>query len=532
MEPNETGSTPAVPEASQDAADAERGERDSDRQSSAAVGRTSWLAYLLVAVVAGVLGLCGPPVIDWLRRGIPEAVNARPGGPLGAGSAPGVPGGETPSGNVPSPLDATPREPVAGATPAEDPLPKADSPLPKTQAELAQEVNFVTEYLLKCFPDDPDALEVKARYQDWLGNSVEALGLWERCLQLNPNYGYAHYGMGTVAAKRGEYAKAAELFRKALASSPEWPKAEVELARALLDLGRSEEAAATLEKHVQRPRFMTEAHFLLGQAYGQRKDYPKAKESYAKAIQLNARTSDAYYGLATLCTRLGEQDQAKKYLEKLNELRGKESESVKRDRMDYNDLEAMKVDTASICTSAGQLFFVRKRQAEAEKLWRRAAAFDPLQVECRQALAWLCRESDRVPEAIGFLQDLGKIAPKNIEYLLEAGRLQTELKQFDAAEATFNTVRERVPQEAAGHAALARLYLAANRKLMDARGLAEKAAELERTPANYVVLAAICEKLNDLAAATEAMKRAMELDRNNPGYQKAYEWLKTRQSGK
>jgi tetratricopeptide (TPR) repeat protein len=443
---------------------------------------------------------------------LPEALPAVPA-PTTLPTLPGLPPSEAPAA-------------------ASDPLPNPDAPLPSTQAELCREMDGITEYVVASFPDEPDALEIKARYQKWLGNSTEAVRLWERCLALNPKYAYAYYGIGTVAASRGEHLKAAESFRKALASNPDWPRAEVELARALVNATQSDEAVAVLEKHLQRRMVLTEARVLLGQAHFQRKDFAKAKASYAQAIQSGAATADAFYGLALACARLGEKDEAKQHMDKFQALRAEEMKIRKRDKVQYNDLEAMKGDTAGICTSAARLFLARANPAQAEKLCRRAAAFDPSHIECRQALAWLCRRSGRIAEAIGFLRQVAELDPNDVTCLIEVGRLEVELKQFDAAEATLRTVCQRDPKGGAGPAALAQLCLAAGRRLTEARKWAEKAVELEPAGPNYVVLAAVCEKQNDLPAALAAMKRATELDRDNPGYRKAYQWLQTQQPAK
>ena len=532
MEPHGTPSTPPAPEADRETTGTEGAPREAPRQSSATVQRRPWLAYVVVAAVAGLLGVCGPAAIDWLQRGADEAVKPPPVDALpAADAAAGRDADRAPGTAAFSPAAAS-RPPSEPGGAVEDPLPGADAPLPTTQAELVSQINALTDYVVQCFPADPDALEIKARYQNWLGNSAEAVRLWERCLELKPNYGYAFYGMGTVAAKRAEYARAAELFRKALSSNPGWPQAELELGRALVNLGQPDEAVAILAKHVQRRTLRWEAYLLLGQAHAERKDYAKAKESYSKAIQSGVTTADAYYGLTMALTRLGEKDQARQYLEKFRQQQASEAASRKKDRVEYNDLRAMMIDTASICSTAGQLFLARKRPAQAEKLWRRAAAFDPAQLECRQGLAWLCRNSGRVPEAIRFLQQLSEIDHSSVVCLVEIGRLEAELKQFDAAEAALRAACQRAPTEAAAHAALAQLYLATNRNLSDARRLAEKAVELEPAPIHYVVLAAACEKQDDLEAATAAMKRATELDRGNPGYRKAYEWLQAKQSKK
>ncbi len=531
LEPRESPSTPPAPEADQKTADTGGAPQDAPRQSPAMVQRRSWLAYVVVAALAGLLGVCAPAAIDWLGRGPDEAASSGQVDPL-AGEGAAAPGPDltsvTPT-SPPAPATPPPSEP-AGAV--DEPIPGVDAPLPTTQAELIAQVNALTDYVVKCFPAVPDALDIKARYQNWLGNSAEAVRLWERCLELDPRYGYAFYGMGTVAAKRADYAGAADLLQKALSINPEWPEAELESARALLNLGRSEEAVKVLEKNIRRQPAPWEPHLLLGQAHAQRKDYVKAKEVYGKAIQSGVTSAAAYHGLAMASARLGETDQARQYLEKFRELEAGEFAIVKKGKVEYDDLQAMMVDTANVFSSAAQLFLARKRPVQAEKLWRRAAAFDSAHVRSRQGLAWLCRSSGRIAEAIGFLQQLAEIDRGSVACLVEIGRLEADLKHFDAAEAALRTACQRAPKEAEAHAALAQLYLVTNRNLVEARRLAEKAVELEPAPVPYVVLAAVCEKQDDLAAAAAAMKRATELDPGNPGYRKAYEWIQEKQTKK
>ena len=82
------------------------------------------------------------------------------------------------------------------------------------------------------------------------------------------------------------------------------------------------------------------------------------------------------------------------------------------------------------------------------------------------------------------------------------------------------------PERAVGYGELAQLYLGANRNLPDARGLAETAAQLEPTAANYYVLSWACDKNGDVESALEAMRQAIELAPANEKYKRMYETLK------
>jgi tetratricopeptide (TPR) repeat protein len=306
-------------------------------------------------------------------------------------------------------------------------LPDPASPLPATQAEMAAEAKGVATCVVQQFPSDPDALEVLARYEKWLGNTAEALAIWSRCLELNPNYGYAYYGKAAVAGQRGDYDEAAGLFREALERKANWPEAEVELARALIHADRPQEAIAVLEKHVQRQPFLSEAYALLGQAFLQCGEFEQAKTSYGISLQVLPSHTNAYYGLATAHTRLGEREQAREMMEQFRKRKAVDFEARKTEKNEYDDLEAMRIDSSVVYLSAGQIYFAQGRLGEAEQLWRRAAALNPGYVECRQALAWLYRSNGYLPQAIEMLEQLARIEPDHPSYLDEVARLKTEL---------------------------------------------------------------------------------------------------------
>ena len=75
--------------------------------------------------------------------------------------------------------------PFERATP-ELPSIAPDLPRPETVRELAEEAKRTADRLEQAFPDDPDALEVKAHIHFYLGGCTAAVHCWERCLQRGP----------------------------------------------------------------------------------------------------------------------------------------------------------------------------------------------------------------------------------------------------------------------------------------------------------------------------------------------------------
>jgi len=396
-----------------------------------------WL--VVAALLAGVAGFWAPrlAVRSWEGKSPPGTAGRGSASADSVADARHAPGSRGTTSLASAKLAVPPADPEALAR-----LPDPTSPLPASQAAMAEEARRMAEYLVECYPSDPDSVEVLARCEKWLGNTSGAVAHWDRCLDLDPKYGYALYGKGTVAAEKGDYDQAARLFRMALDVEPDWPEAELEWARALINAGRARESIPVLEKHVRRRPFLSEAYVLLGQACLECNELAKAKAAYVAAVKVLPDYTSAYYGLATACARLGRRQEAREVMEKFQERRAVEFQARKTDKAEYDDLDAMRVDSSPIYLSAGQVYFVRKRLVEAERLWRRAAALDPHYVECRQALAWLYRSTGRLPQAIEMLEQLAAIEPENRVYPEEIARLYAELQRPDKAE----EVRQRSAQ--------------------------------------------------------------------------------------
>ncbi len=522
MEPNDANETERPLEHDPPSRPAGNPETDGHKKvSPGARALARWLGLGFIVIGGGIAGFYVPRLL-WLSPA--SRYGSEPSGtgePPAAEKAATVEADSPRRGDRQHALRPSTSEPAAAA----DGLPDPDSPLPATPSALLAEAARVADQLVKSFPDDPDSLEVRARFEDWRGHSEEAADCWERCLDLNPKYGHAYYGLSTLAAKKAEYEKAADLLRKALALEPDWPQAQIELAKALLNLDRPDEAIAVLKKHVGTSPLPAEGYYWLGQAQAQRGAYDEARESYERAVQLLPRYTDAYHGLAAVYTRLEEKEKARQCAEKFRELKAQDFKVRKTDKVQYDDLGAMAEDVARVYTNAGRIYRARGRLRETEKLWRRAAALAPKELEHRQSLAWLYRTSGRLAQTIRVLGQLGEMDPKNLSYPLEIGRLHARLQQFEAAERSFRAVSERWPEHYAGYAALAELYLQTNRHLPEAVPLAQKAVRLNETARGYALLSTACRKNGDTHGAAAAIKRAVALDPHNVTYRQAYDLL-------
>ena len=61
------------------------------------------------------------------------------------------------------------------------------------------------------FPNDPDAMEAKARFYRMIGKLDIAKACWEHALEQSPDYGYAYQGLGSIAVRNSDYVGAVGL---------------------------------------------------------------------------------------------------------------------------------------------------------------------------------------------------------------------------------------------------------------------------------------------------------------------------------
>jgi predicted O-linked N-acetylglucosamine transferase (SPINDLY family) len=90
-------------------------------------------------------------------------------------------------------------------------------------------------------PDADVACAIGDLYQD-AGRLVEAVAAYQRALSLDPGSAGTWYALGCAELSRDEFVESSKCFSEALVRQPEWFQAEHNLARALFQMGRVDEA--------------------------------------------------------------------------------------------------------------------------------------------------------------------------------------------------------------------------------------------------------------------------------------------------
>ena len=398
-------------------------------------------------------------------------------------------------------------------------------PVPATVAEAVEEGKALSKRLANTFPNTPDAWELRARIRQWLGDSEGAVAAWHRCLELSPRYAYAYLGLASVAYRKDDYAKAVAWYRKALELEPRLDEAQRGLARALLDQGQATEAVEWLQSYVARHGQRASYHVLLAFAYQQLGAWERAREHYEAALQRDPNHTRAAYGAAMACMRLGRPEEGREYLARYRKLLEAEGKARRDEKSSYDDVTAMVEELGGFYTDAARLYFAQGQLSQAEALCRRAAMLCPEQIECRQALALICRRQGRLAEAIQILGDLAKRARAPEVYHLEIGRLELRRGRWREAERAFQAARQAAPKNAEACIALCRLYLNHGVRPDEAVALAKSAVALDPTAANYALLATAQHQLGHLADAIAALEQAVKLAPETREYRQALDRL-------
>ncbi|OGC91728.1 MAG: hypothetical protein A2142_05930 [candidate division Zixibacteria bacterium RBG_16_48_11] len=135
---------------------------------------------------------------------------------------------------------------------------------------------------------------------------------------------YQHFVNGDLLELAGNIQSAAEEYKKALQLNPALHEARFHLAQILL---RLRDLEGSLEQALQLPLDKPEQAKLVASLYAAKQDFPKAKEYYRRAVELDSLDLNSIFALAQLYSRTNQGDTAAIYLEKMAKLAPSNSQS-------------------------------------------------------------------------------------------------------------------------------------------------------------------------------------------------------------
>jgi tetratricopeptide (TPR) repeat protein len=146
------------------------------------------------------------------------------------------------------------------------------------------------------------------------GMSYDALEMYRKSLELDPESAAAHYNLAASLARSGEFVEAEPHFRAALQKNPT-TQAYTGLGVSLWQQDRVTEAIASLQDAIKADPNNAAAYDRLGTILIQQGKLEEAASTYRSLIQ-NQPSVAAHEELAEILMRLGRTEEARKELER------------------------------------------------------------------------------------------------------------------------------------------------------------------------------------------------------------------------
>jgi tetratricopeptide (TPR) repeat protein len=137
----------------------------------------------------------------------------------------------------------------------------------------------------------------------------EAIALYRKVLELEPNDAVAHYDLALSLKYKGETKQAVEEFETAIRLKPGWCEAHFGLGATLYELHDQAEALTDLRKAVACEPTNAEAHWYLAHIYSEQNDFLGAERELTRAVALKP-SAEMHFEAGEMEGQLGKLDVA------------------------------------------------------------------------------------------------------------------------------------------------------------------------------------------------------------------------------
>jgi tetratricopeptide (TPR) repeat protein len=142
------------------------------------------------------------------------------------------------------------------------------------------------------------------------GRLPEAIALFKKSQELEPDFPETHYNLGLIYFKLGQMNEAVASYREALRINPIYPEAYLNLGLALADSGHLQEAIENYSEAIRLKPESAEAQAGLGSALAGMGRPQEAIEHYEAALKIDSSDAVFHYNLGITLFGLGRLDEA------------------------------------------------------------------------------------------------------------------------------------------------------------------------------------------------------------------------------
>jgi tetratricopeptide (TPR) repeat protein len=381
-------------------------------------------------------------------------------------------------------------------------------------------------------PNDVAGLLAQAKLLVFERRFDEALEKAEAAVAIDARSANGHFLIGTMRMQRQEWDEAVASFTTVLTLVPRALNARLELVRALLAKGDREQAVQTAREAVTlQPRSgearlaLTRALLAKADAAGaephvnlllanfpsaasvqtqqgllllQKKNPSRARQSFERALEIDAQYVDAIAGLVMLDLDAGRPQAARARVE--------------------SSLAAAPQD-ARLLILAARTFAAIKDRDGAEQALRKALDVDPSNLQVYSMLGQLYAASGRLDEARAEFDRLAALRPKSVSAQTMAAMITHMQNKSEEARSRYEKIIEFDPQAAVAANNLAWLYAEGGHNLDVALQLAQTAkAKLPDHPDVNDTLGWIYYKKDLASLAIKPLQESIAAAPTNPTY--------------
>lgn len=263
----------------------------------------------------------------------------------------------------------------------------------------------------------------------------EAIEQFREILALQPSDSYSALWLARLYRFENQHDKAEKVLRNVLQHEPDNDQALEQLSQLLTDEGRTDEAVNLLSQAASDSP-SPDLDELLGAAYTQQKDWPKAEQAYRKAVAQDPDEPTYHQGLAEALMEQGNYPQALEQYKKLSELQPGTAENYVRMAELYRRLGNFDEAKASILRAKqlapgnlqvlyneALLYEDQGKYDQAAQILTDAIAGMKTQLSTNsgssnamsilyEQLGHVYEQAQNYPEAIATYQEMGKLGPE------------------------------------------------------------------------------------------------------------------------
>ncbi|HUM05944.1 MAG TPA: tetratricopeptide repeat protein [Terriglobales bacterium] len=328
----------------------------------------------------------------------------------------------------------------------------------KDRLSEAQKLN---DEILKAIPDDSEALICKGQIETRNNKASSAITTLQNVLKNEPANPAAHYQLGLAFDQAGNTSQAEAEWRQAVALQPDLSTAHRALAGAAIARSDANALAQEADQIISLEPGSPDGYLLRAVADIDRKQFASAEDFINRSLAKAPNNAAAYVQLGNLRVVQGRQADAQKAFQKALDLDPNSADGLGGVLNVY--LTQKQVDKAIAVAQdqlrkypqnvgfhiiMGRLLFEQKNDAAgAEAEFKQAAALDKNNTEALLSLGLVQNAQGKTDQALQTYLDAAKNNAKEVAFLLFAGGIYENKKDWDHAKQVYQRVLELRPED-------------------------------------------------------------------------------------